>query len=79
MTQAKAVHTVDRPLAAAPRYRLQWRNGTWHVFDTRDWRVYEARSMQVDAQAILDDLRLMEALRASIKPSKREVRHAQRH
>ena len=79
MTQEpKTVHTVDR--AARPaRYQMRWRNGTWHVFDTHTWRVYDARSLQADAQAILDDLALMDALRAGMGPPKREVWHGQKH
>lgn len=80
MTQEpKTVHTVDRGAKAPPRYQMRWRNGTWHVFDTHTWRVYDARSLQADAQAILDDLALMEALRRGMGPSKREVRHARPH
>lgn len=79
MTQAKTVHQVDAKPPAKPRYDMRWRNGTWHIFDTAAWRVYDARSLRADAQATLDVLLLMEALRRGMRPSKREARHGQKH
>ena len=64
-------------LTPETRYRVQFRNGVWQVFDTWNYRVDSAHSVLVEAEAVVDDWKLNVRFRREARPPARRphVKH----